>query len=76
MSWNKDAILPRMRRRNAVRDSHQALHLQKLWPLGNPARTVGNEREVAGESGVDRGRKTTRTERIFEMVVKQEKVAA
>lgn len=68
--------MSRMRWRNAVCGSHQALYLQKLWLVGDSARALGNERKDEAQRGVHRRRKAESAERILEMVVKQEKVAA
>ena len=62
--------MSRMRWRNAVYGSHQALHLQKLWLVGDSARALGNERENEAQRGVHRRRKAESAKRILEMVVK------
>jgi len=35
----QNALLPRMRRRNAIHTSNQTLRLQELWPISNTSRT-------------------------------------
>ena len=45
-SEKKHALLSRMRRRNAIRHSHQTLHLQKLRLVGDSAGNLGAARET------------------------------
>ena len=42
----QNAILSRMRWRNAIHDSHQTLRVQKLWAVCNTTRTDGTKREA------------------------------
>lgn len=62
--------MSRMRWRNAVYGSHQALYLQKLWLVGDSARALGNERENEAKRGAHGRRKAESAKRILEMVVK------
>jgi hypothetical protein len=64
-----------MRWRNAIRDSHQTLRLQKLRFIGDPARTLGTSGETEAQRGNSRRKKGTKKKRILEMVAQQEKIA-
>jgi len=73
-SEKKHALLSRMRRRNAIRHSHQTLHLQKLRLISNATGTLGTARKTKTQNGNRRRRKTKTQKRIPKMVAKQEKI--
>jgi hypothetical protein len=75
-SEKKHALLSRMRRRNALRHSHQTLHLQKLRLISDTTRTLGTARKTKTKNGNRRRRKTKRKKRIPKMVAKQKKITA
>jgi hypothetical protein len=75
-SDKKHALLPRMRRRNALRHSHQTLRLQKLRLIRDRTGTLGAARKTETMHGNSRRRKTEREKRIPEMVAKQKKITA
>ena len=70
-----DALLSRMRRRYELRNSHQALYMQKLWAVSYPTGALGVERKTQTKLGNSRREKTKTKKRLFEVVAKQKKVS-
>jgi len=60
--------------RNALHHSHEALCVQKLRTVSDPAGTVGAEREKQTKLRNRRRRATKAQKRIPEMVAEQEKI--
>jgi hypothetical protein len=75
-SEKNHALLSGMRWRNALRHSHQTLHLQKLRLISDTTGTLGTARKTKTQNGNRRRRKTKRKKRIPKMVAKQEKITA
>jgi hypothetical protein len=75
-SEKNHALLPRMRRRNALRHSHQTLHLQKLRLISDTTGTRGTTRKTKTQNRNSRRKKRKRKKRIPKMVAKQEKITA
>jgi len=72
----KNALLPRMWRRNAIHASYKTLRLQKLRTITNTSRTHRIKRTIATLNGDRRRTKAKKTPRIPEVVAQQqEKIA-
>jgi len=70
------ALLPRMRRRNAILAGYQTLRLQELRFITNTSRTHRITRATATLDGNRRGAEAKTTPRIPEVVAQQqEKIA-
>jgi len=69
---NQHALLPRMRRRNAIHANYQTLRLQELRSITNASRTHRTEGTTSTLDGDRGGTKTKTTSRIPEVVAQQQ----